>query len=197
MADTEKIVDRRQLFKDLFAFVGNKVADYASKKVDGVMPKANYLRPPGAVEESEFLSLCTRCDECIKACPAKAIKRSAGLMDVAAGTPVIVPKENPCVLCNGLLCIAACKEGALKPVAQADKVRMGTARINQSLCSAWGGQDCQICYLKCPLQGDAIYMDDGRPVIREDRCVGCGVCEYVCQTVNDACAIKIKAGRGV
>ena len=62
------------------------------KKVDRVMPKGDYLRPPGAVGEVEFLSLCTRCDECIKACPAKAIRRSNGLMDVAIGTPVIVPK---------------------------------------------------------------------------------------------------------
>ena len=49
MDNTEKIVDRRQLFKDLFTFVGNKVADYASKKVDRVMLKGDYLRPPGAI----------------------------------------------------------------------------------------------------------------------------------------------------
>jgi ferredoxin-type protein NapG len=111
MGNTEKKLDRRQLFKDMFVFMGNKVADYASKKVDRVMPKGDYLRPPGAVEETEFLSLCTRCDECIKVCPAKAIRRYQGLADLAVGTPVIMPRENPCVLCNGLLCIAACKTG--------------------------------------------------------------------------------------
>ncbi len=195
MDNTEKIVDRRQLFKDMFFFVGNKVADYASKKVDRVMPKGDYLRPPGAVEEAEFLSVCTRCDECIKACPAKAIKRYQGLMDVAVGTPVIIPRENPCVLCNGLLCIAACKEGALKPREHADKVKMGIARINQSRCLAWGGQDCQLCYIKCPLRGDAIYQEDGKPVINEEKCVGCGVCEYACHTINNTCAIKIVSKR--
>ncbi len=189
--NTEKTINRRQLFQELFTFMGNKAADYASKRIDHVMPKVAYVRPPGAVGETEFLSLCTRCDECIKVCPAKAIKRAHGLMDIAVGTPIIVPKENPCVLCNGLVCIAACKEGALKPVEQVSKVRMGVATIHESRCLAWGGQDCQLCYIKCPLRGDAIYQEDGKPVIRADACVGCGVCEYACHTVNNTCAIKI------
>lgn len=195
MDNTEKTVDRRQLFKDLFAFMGNKVADYAQKKVDRIMPKGDYLRPPGAIEEAEFLSRCTRCDECIKACPAKAIKRSQGLTDIAIGTPIIMPKENPCVLCNGLVCIAACKEGALKPVESVEKVAMGIAKINQSRCLAWEGQDCQMCFIKCPLQGDALYQEDGKPVINAEKCVGCGVCEYICNTINNTCAIKITPGR--
>lgn len=195
MENTEKKLDRRQLFKDMFVFMGNKVADYASKKVDRVMPKGDYLRPPGAVEETEFLSLCTRCDECIKVCPAKAIRRYRGLADVAVGTPVIMPRENPCVLCNGLLCIAACKEGALKPVGPVHEVKMGIARINQSRCLAWGGQDCQLCYIKCPLRGDGIYQEDGKPVINEEKCTGCGVCEYACHTINNTCAIKIVSKR--
>ncbi|MEP9412373.1 MAG: 4Fe-4S dicluster domain-containing protein [Candidatus Brocadia sp.] len=191
MDNAEKTLDRRQLFKDLFTFMGNKVADYASKKVDRVMPRGDYLRPPGAVEEAEFLSLCTRCDECIKVCPAKAIRKYHGLMDIAVGTPVIMPKENPCVLCNGLLCIAACKEGALKPLEHIDKVKMGIARINKSRCLAWGGQDCQLCYIKCPLRDDAICWEDGKPIIHEEKCVGCGVCEYACYTINNTCAIKV------
>lgn len=194
---TEKLVNRRQLFKELFVFVGNKAADYASKRVDPVIPKSRgtYLRPPGAVEETEFLSLCTRCDECIKACPAKAIKRSQGLMDIAVGTPVIIPKENPCVLCNGLVCITACKEGALKSVEEINKIRMGVATIHTSQCIAWGGQDCQLCFIKCPLRGDAIYQEDGKPVINAEKCVGCGVCEHACNTINSPCAIKTVPGR--
>ncbi|MDN3510860.1 MAG: 4Fe-4S dicluster domain-containing protein [Candidatus Jettenia sp. CY-1] len=191
MDNAEKTVDRRQLFKDLFAFMGNTVADYAQKKVNRIMPKGEYLRPPGAVEEAEFLSLCTRCDECIKVCPAKAIKRSTGLADVAIGTPIIIPKESPCVLCNGLLCSAACKEGALKPIERVDNVRIGIAKINRSQCLAWGDQDCQLCFIKCPLRGDAIYQEDGKPVINPDKCVGCGVCEHTCHTINNICAIKI------
>jgi len=190
MSNKEESVDRRQFFKNIFQFVGDKAADYTSKKIERVMPKVSYLRPPGAVEESEFLSLCTRCDDCIKACPAKAIKRAEGTLDLAIGTPVIKPKENPCVLCNGLLCIDACKEGALKPVDDVTNIKMGVARIDKSLCSAWDEQDCQLCFIKCPLQDEALYQEDGKPIIREDKCVGCGICEYACSTINSVCAIK-------
>ncbi|MDR4509518.1 MAG: 4Fe-4S dicluster domain-containing protein [Candidatus Brocadiaceae bacterium] len=190
MNDEGKIIDRRQLFKELFHFVGDKVVDYTAKRIDRAMPKGDYLRPPGAIEETEFLSLCTRCDECIKACPAKAIKRSSGFMDVAIGTPIIVPKENPCVLCNGLLCITACKEGALQPVEIVSMVNMGVARIDKERCLAWGEQDCNLCFVKCPLQGDALYQEDGKPIINEEKCVGCGICEYACHTINNTCAIK-------
>lgn len=192
MSDSEKILGRRELFKSFFVYMGDKIADYAKERVDRVMtPKGNYLRPPGAVEETEFLSLCTRCDDCINTCPAKAIRRYSGLTDVAIGTPVIIPGEKPCVLCSGLMCISACKTGALKDVDRVENIKMGTARLDNLKCSAWSGQDCQICFIKCPLQGEAIYLDDGKPVINAEKCVGCGVCEYACQTVNNLRAIKV------
>src|SRR5579862_7584187 len=33
-----------------------------------------WLRPPGAIAEKDFLSICTRGGECVKACPAHCIK---------------------------------------------------------------------------------------------------------------------------
>ncbi len=120
-----------------------------------------------------------------------ALLQGVGMfMDVAIGTPVIKPKESPCVLCNGLLCIEACKDGALKPVDTVTQVKMGIARINKSQCFAWDDQDCHLCYIKCPLQDEALYQEDGKPVINEEKCVGCGICEYVCSTINSTCAIK-------
>ena len=83
----------------------------------------------------------------------------------------------------------------MKHVEHVNKVRMGVAEIDQSRCLSWGGQDCQLCFIKCPLQGDALYQEDGKPVINEDKCVGCGVCEYTCNTINNTCAIKIVAER--
>src|SRR5438874_53336 len=33
-----------------------------------------WLRPPGALEESRFRDVCSRCGECVKVCPAQCIK---------------------------------------------------------------------------------------------------------------------------
>ena len=35
-------------------------------------------RPPWAIEESQFLALCQRCDRCRQACPRGLIKGAAG-----------------------------------------------------------------------------------------------------------------------
>ena len=64
----EKIIDRRGFFKTAFAEVTKTIAEFSIQKSKPVR-KRKYIRPPGAVEESVFLSRCTRCNECIKVCP--------------------------------------------------------------------------------------------------------------------------------
>ena len=65
----------------------------------------------------------------------------------------------------------------------------GGGRRNHRLCTA--GQGCHACASKCPT--DALSMDFGtqRLVVAAERCVGWGMCEHVCRTVNDHMAIKI------
>jgi ferredoxin-type protein NapG len=110
------------------------------------------------------------------------------------GVPIIMARENPCVLCNVLHCVKACKTGALATVKR-EKVAMGVAKIDKKKCSAWGGLDCQICSLRCPLSGEAIVLDDFKPVIKEDKCTGCGVCEQACLTVNNSAPIRVIPAR--
>src|SRR5262245_17192563 len=47
------------------------------------------FRPPGAIDEQHFLSGCTRCEACIKACPFGAIVHAPLQFRSAAGTPTI------------------------------------------------------------------------------------------------------------
>jgi ferredoxin len=61
------------------------------------------LRPPSALEESDFLTRCVRCGECMKVCPNNALQPSlaeSGLEGL--WTPVVVPRigycEPSCVL---------------------------------------------------------------------------------------------------
>jgi ferredoxin-type protein NapG len=200
----DELIDRgrRAFFKETFSYIGNAVGDIVKTKVTAITnpgsspdddpKKRRYIRPPGALKEKEFLALCTRCDECVKACPHYSIGKLNKDFDIADGTPIIRPEETPCYLCEGLPCISACKEGALVKVKDKEEVAMGKAYINEPNCMAFGAQFCEQCVRNCPIP-DAMYMEDNKPVIRKEKCVGCGVCVTVCKTVNQPIAIKIVA----
>lgn len=154
-------------------------ADPAEEPTAGA-PRRSWLRPPGARPENEFLNSCTRCTACQEVCPYQSIRRLGPEFGSSAGTPVIIPGESPCYLCDDMPCIAACEPGALLPIAKSD-VRMGKAAIAESACYAAQGNPCDYCVVRCPLRSAAIAFDDrGIPVIRDGGCVGCGVCAYLC-----------------
>ena len=181
---------KRKFFKDAFSFLENTVGVMVKRKTDIIPETRGIIRPPGAVRKQEFLALCTKCDECLKACPHGSIRKLNKDFDIADGTPIILPDERPCYLCDNFPCITACEEGALKGVGDKEDVNMGKAYINESNCMAWGAQFCEHCARNCPVSG-AIYLEEGKPVVRRDRCVGCGICENVCNTVNQPLAIKV------
>jgi MauM/NapG family ferredoxin protein len=134
------------------------------------------LRPPRAVPEADFLSLCSQCEACSAACPHDAIVRAPDRYRAAAGTPMIDPIASPCLACSDTPCVQACAYGALDPERP---MRMGTARISPLDCLAHQGGMCSICVERCPVPG-AMRREAGKPVIDEDACVGCGVCQHVC-----------------
>ncbi len=74
----------------------------------------DFARPPRALPEADFLEACTRCGDCVRACEPLALRKAGPEMGHLHETPIIVPSENPCTLCNGLSCVAACPTGALK-----------------------------------------------------------------------------------
>jgi len=71
------------------------------------------LRPPGAVEEDQFLRLCIKCGQCLQVCPYDAIE----LEDIDGGASVgmafINPEKRGCYLCEAFPCMLACPSGAL------------------------------------------------------------------------------------
>ncbi|MBT8483964.1 MAG: 4Fe-4S dicluster domain-containing protein [Phycisphaerales bacterium] len=148
-------------------------------------------RPPGAVDEARFVAECTRCGDCIDACPVDAIRLADDRAGPAAGTPVIEPMVSACVMCDDLPCIASCEPGVLSPTAP---VKMGTASIRAPYCLAHQGTFCTVCVERCPVDG-ALQLVDNRPVIDAETCTGCGVCQYVCPAPYNAVLILPRTDR--
>lgn len=148
-------------------------------------------RPPGAVDERTFLAGCTRCNECVSACPVSAIVHAPARFREAAGTPMIDPHTSACIMCEDTPCIAACKPGVLL----ADQPRkMGVAWIQTMACLAHSGSFCTVCSERCPAPG-AIEVSAGRPRIKESVCTGCGVCANVCPAPTNAIVVMPLADR--
>lgn len=138
------------------------------------------VRPPGAVAADVFAALCDGCGECARACPANAITMTGPATELAAASPRILAAESPCVMCDGLVCSAACPTGALVN-ATPETMRIGRVEFRADACLARQGVDpgCDYCFDRCPLKGEAITYRRG-PEIHAARCTGCGTCVFYC-----------------
>ncbi len=186
---------RRRFLKDSafsFARAAHEFVTHREAAPEPATPvrpaRTDWLRPPGAVGEELFLSRCTRCNDCVEACPYDSITQNP-----VDGFPVIFADAQPCFLCEDFPCISACGTEALLPVAAREDVAMGRAVINQRYCTA--GQGCNACVSRCPTTALEMQFEALRLAVIEDRCVGCGLCEQVCRTVNDRIAIKVTPAR--
>ncbi|HTL52769.1 MAG TPA: 4Fe-4S dicluster-binding protein [Planctomycetota bacterium] len=148
--------------------------------------------PPGAV--ANFYTTCTRCNDCVAACPHWSI-RKAGLEFGPAleGFPLLLPSETACHLCTDLPCIAACEPHALMPLPIA-AIRLGAvAVIDYATCSVPQGKACDVCIKACPVAAQAIFADSrGVPQVIATGCTGCGLCVAPCPTG----AVRMEAARG-
>ena len=155
----------------------------------GFRPRpAPVVRPPGAVEPARFAELCDGCGACAEVCPADAIHLSVPLS--AGNSPQIVATTAPCVMCEGLVCAAACPTGALRATG-AEAMRIARIEFRADACWARQGLDpgCDYCFDRCPLKGEAITYERGRgPRIDDQVCTGCGNCVYYCPAQPKALA---------
>ncbi len=79
-----------------------------------VYAKKERLRPPGALDEHDFLSSCIKCGQCVQVCPVQAIKLADIVDGFGIGVPYIDAREQACDFsCDAAQCILACPTGAL------------------------------------------------------------------------------------
>jgi ferredoxin-type protein NapG len=136
-----------------------------------------FLRPPGAISEEHFLSLCIKCRKCEEICPQTIIEAVTITEDVVGpGTPRLNFREGACDFC--MKCVEICPTGALEMM-EVEEIKLGLAVVVPESCVAWDWGGCTLCVDVCPYE--AISLDEKeRPVVDSGRCNGCGLCEYEC-----------------
>jgi polyferredoxin len=76
------------------------------------------LRPPGAVDENDFLSRCIRCGECMKVCPNNSLHPTLAEAGIEGlWTPTLVPRTGIAsrVACCVLRCVRLARSGRSLP----------------------------------------------------------------------------------
>ena len=135
------------------------------------------IRPPGAVEERQFLERCIRCAECMKVCPNNALHPAffeSGIEGI--WTPILIARigycEHSCVLCGQV-----CPTGAIQKITEKEKlglgvppVKIGTAFYDHGRCLPWAMQTpCIVCEEFCPTSPKAIWVEEVEAPVREQK----------------------------
>ncbi len=219
--DTKQVVPGTELGRRRFVFAGLLgLLAYPLTKGNGVNTDKNYspllIRPPGSVEESDFLRKCIKCDQCINVCPTNVLQpgtfREAGFEGL--WTPVMNFNIGHCQLkCN--LCSEVCPTGAIRRItveeklgrgkfADAGPISLGTAFFDVGRCLPHAMQiPCVVCEEVCPVSPKAIQTQDeevkdvfgrivvlNKPFMVPDLCIGCGICQKECP-VTDSRAVYV------
>lgn len=198
----QAVSERRKFILSIARAVGLAVMGGLvwSAYVDEVTASSLLLRPPGALDEEDFLRTCIKCGLCVEACPFDTLMLAKPGDNKPLGTPFFIPRDIPCHMCIDIPCVPVCPTGALDLASlthngklDINSAEMGVAVIDSKSCIAFWGIQCDACYRACPLLGSAITIEYSKnertgkhafmkPVVNTDVCTGCGLCERACVT---------------
>jgi ferredoxin-type protein NapF len=135
------------------------------------------IRPPWSLAEDAFVEDCTRCGDCIRACPQQILDKGRG------GFPQVDFSRGECLFCGE--CVQVCTPGALagwSPQADSDTAWSVRARIADR-CLARQGVECRSCGDACETAAIRFRLVAGgvsQPLMDVTACTGCGACYSVC-----------------
>ncbi len=133
------------------------------------------MRPPWALPEAGFIDACTRCDDCLKACPTGILLAGDG------GFPTVDFQRGECTFCAD--CVAACQPKALLRVEE-QAAWSGKAVIGDA-CLPKQGVECRVCGDFCEARAIRFIPRLGGsplPELDPEKCTTCGACVAPCPT---------------
>ena len=197
-SDASGTVDtsRRAMLTGAGLVVASAALAQAQIKVDGglaaiedkqVPRRGTPVTPPGSVSAHHMARHCTACQLCVATCPNNVLRPSSDPLHLMQPT---MSFERGYCRPECTRCSQVCPTGAIRPVTKEEKtsIQIGHAVwIEQNCIPISKGDSCTACSRHCP--SGAIQMvehttSDGRlvrvPAIDNERCIGCGECEYLC-----------------
>ena len=132
-------------------------------------------RPPWALAEAGFLQRCTRCGDCIAACPESILASGDG------GYPEVRFSVRGCTECGA--CVEACAPVALRR--QPGLLPWNWKPQFSDACLARRKVECRICGEICDHGAIRFRPELGgiaQPSLDPERCTGCGACVSPCPT---------------
>ena len=178
----------RRNFLEFVGLWGLSFALAATVKRQGLRLKKLFFRPPGAAQEGEFLSRCSRCGRCVKACPNSVLTLVTFDDEIHSTTEetLLHSKEtdNLSLFSKTILlntptvdfnrgaqfcekdcdaCARACPTGAVSFSNLEDKNRkpIGLAKFEMERCMLYYEQECSICRRECPYGAiDLVWFEE-------------------------------------
>ncbi len=201
--------------RDFFRWGLTKVAGIAVNEAEQRVNESarRWIRPPYAIAELDFLLKCTRCNDCIKACPHDvlfSLPPKFGLQ--AAATPAMDLMNKGCQMCADWPCVAACDSGALawpkiQQLEQGNEseedtssepdlppAKLAMALIDTTKCLPYLGPECGACADSCPV-AEALVWNGPTPHIDQEFCTGCAMCREACIVEPKAVSISTLSHR--
>lgn len=143
--------------------------------------------PPGALGIRSFTQHCTACQLCVSVCPNGVLRPSTDITRLMQ--PEMGYERGYCrPECNK--CSEVCPAGAIHPITIADKssTQIGHAVwVKENCVPLTDGVECGNCARHCPSGAITMVLSDPAnpaspkiPAVNEERCIGCGACEYLC-----------------
>ncbi len=158
---------------------------------------AERLRPPGALEERDFLASCIKCGQCVQVCPVEAIKLADIDEGFGVGTPYLDARAQACDFsCDAVQCVLSCPTGALThEIDKKEQVRMGLAVLTRpDACLARQAKGFEGPARKSPYEGLHRYVkvDRWNPIRVADHLYDlelCDLCVRECP-IKDAISLE-------